>query len=834
MRPHLNFPTPLPLTDSRSGIQHGSHDAWLQSHNRPGIKLKPSCAPSSDSKRDAHNFAIGSDSFAPQNQLFLSYFFAWYRRHQSVDVRYSGVAMAAGFGTVALCLLIPQWLRLTGCIPSVMEITVAGIAGTLLATLLYRTLANERAKQAAATSLAGALLDANRECMSLIGLDGRLLRMSEYGACLIDADSPAQLTGAQWLSFWNDANSAAAATAFAGALAGHRTAFRGLSHTTAGRPKWWDSRLTPIKNNAGHVVAVVGASHDVTNQADLLAELQSKNELVSEMEAHMPLVFYTYSADFKSFHYVSAGCSKVFGIDPHELRHNPTAWLDLVLEEDLPSVRDEMHRIVSQSVEGRVEYRIRRADGSIRWLRSTGYPVRASDGTVLRIIGTAEDITGEQERITTLDKLAFTDSLTGLANRAALFREMEERCAARAPFGLMFVDLDRFKVLNDTLGHVAADRLLKGIGAVIKAALPPDAYVARLGGDEFAVLIGSIAEKAGLESLAQALLAELSRSGRNDGAGTFVTASIGISLYPEHGANHEALLTSADVAMYAAKKAGRNCFMFAGKEAAETIDDFALERDVPEALASNQFLLHYQTIHEPRTLSVHSTEALIRWKHPRRGLIPPGVFVPILEETGFIAEVGSWVLDNALSQLAQWRRHGACNLGMSVNVSARQLRGDGIVWEVDRALKKFGVPPAQLEIELTETALMENPDRAQKVIAALKSLGVRIAIDDFGTGYSTLKYLADFAPDTLKIDRSFTSKLVSDPATQSIVEGIIGLSRKLGIKVVAEGVEEQQQLDILRGVKCDFVQGFFLCRPQAPAHLERVLDLRVGEAAFSI
>ncbi|WP_410843139.1 putative bifunctional diguanylate cyclase/phosphodiesterase, partial [Paraburkholderia sp.] len=797
-------------------------------------KLKPSCAPSSPSQYDAHNFAIDSDSLAPQNQLFLSYFFAWYRRHQSVDVRYAGVATAAGFGTVALCLLIPQWLGLTGCTPSHAVMTAAVIAGALLATLLYCSLVTERAKQAAATSLAGALLDANREWVSLIGLDGRLLRMSEYGACLIDADSPAQLTGAQWLSFWNDADCAPAATAFAGALAGHRTSFRGLSRTATGQPKWWDSRLTPVKNNAGRVVAVVGAALDVTNQTDLLAQLQAKNELVSEMEAHTPVVFYTYSADFKSFHYVSAGSSKVFGIEPHELQLNPTAWMDLVFEEDLPLLRAEMHRIVSQSVEGRAEYRIRKTDGSIRWLRSTGYPVLASDGTVLRIIGTAEDITGEQERIATLDKLAFTDSLTGLANRAALFREMEERCAVRAPFGLMFVDLDRFKVLNDTLGHVAADRLLKGIGAVIKAALPPDAYVARLGGDEFAVLIGSIADKAGLESLAQALLTELSRSGRNDSAGTFVTASIGISLYPEHGVHHEALLTSADVAMYAAKKAGRNCFMFAGKEAAETIDDFALERDVPEALASNQFLLHYQTIHEPRTLSVHSTEALIRWKHPRRGLIPPGVFVPILEETGFIAEIGSWVLDHALGQLAHWRRLGAGNLGMSVNVSARQLRGDAIVWEVDRALKKFGVPPALLEIELTETALMENPDRAQKVIAALKSLGVRIAIDDFGTGHSTLKYLADFAPDTLKIDRSFTSKLVSDPATQSIVEGIVGLSRKLGIKVVAEGVEEQQQLDILRGVKCDFVQGFFLCRPQAPAYLERALDLHVGEAALSI
>ncbi|WP_260859012.1 putative bifunctional diguanylate cyclase/phosphodiesterase [Paraburkholderia sp. BCC1885] len=762
---------------------------------------------------------------APQNQLFLSYFFTWYRRHRRVDVRCACVAICAGFGALSLCLLIPRWLQLASGAPQGKVIGIACAAGAVLTALIYRTLANERAKQAAATELASALLDANRECMKLIDLDGNMLRISEYGAGLMDAESPAQLAGAPWLSFWRGEDGAAARTAFAGALAGRRTAFSGFAPTATGRPKRWDTRLTPIKDEKGRVIAVTGASLDVTSHSDLLAQLQAKNELMSEMEAHVPLVFYSYGADFKSFHHVSAGCFKVFGLEPAQLLQHPSAWMEMVLEEDLPLVRGEMDRIVSHSVDGRVEYRIRKADGSIRWLRSTGYPVQDEAGTVLRIIGITEDITAEQERIATLDRAAFTDSLTGLANRAALFREIEARCAAHTPFGLMFVDLDRFKVLNDTLGHVAADRLLKGIGDVIKDALPPDAYIARLGGDEFAVLIGSMAEKTGLEAVADALLVDLSRSGRDDGAGTFVTASIGISLYPEHGANHEALLTSADVAMYAAKKAGRNCFMFAGKEAAETIGDFELERDVPEALASDQFLLHYQTIHEPRTLTVHSAEALIRWQHPRRGLIPPGVFVPILEETGFIADVGAWVLNSALSQLAQWRGLGAANLGMSVNVSARQLRGDGIVWEVERALLKFGVPPAQLEIELTETALMENPYHAQKIIAALKALGVRIAIDDFGTGYSTLKYLADFAPDTLKIDRSFTSKLVSDPATQTIVEGIVDLSRKLGIKVVAEGVEEQQQLDILRDVQCDFVQGFFLCRPQPPAELERMLHV---------
>ncbi|HEY1999894.1 putative bifunctional diguanylate cyclase/phosphodiesterase [Paraburkholderia sp.] len=794
--------------------------------------MKPSCVHPSNGKCGAQDLAADSDNGEPQNQLFLSYFFAWFRGYQRVGARCALIALAAGTGAGVLCLLMLRWWPGGSADPDAPLLSwragVALIAGGGVAILVYGSLARLYLRASAATALASALLDANRECMKLIDVDGRMLRISEYGAHLMDAASHAQLIGADWLGFWKGADSVAAGTAFSGSLSGHRTSFRGLAHTTAGRPKWWETRLTPIKDENGRVIAMLGASLDVTNQTDLLAQLQAKNELMSEMEAHVPLVFYSYSANFEYFHYLSAGFSKVFGLTPDDVRRDASAWMKLVLEEDLDALRNEMQRIVSESTDGRIEYRIRKPDGSIRWLRSTGYPVRDSDGVVLRIIGTTEDITEEQERLRTLDRLAFTDSLTGLANRAALFREIETRCTADIPFGLMFVDLDRFKVLNDTLGHVAADHLLKDIGDVIKGALPDDAYVARLGGDEFAVLVASIAEKAGLEALAQGLLGELSRSGRDDGAGTFVTASIGISLYPEHGACHEALLTRADVAMYAAKKAGRNCFMFAGKEAVETIGDFELERDVPEALASNQFLLHFQTIHEPCTLSIHSTEALIRWNHPRRGLIPPGVFVPILEETGFIAEVGSWVLNSALGQLAEWRRNGACNLGMSVNVSARQLRDDAIVREVERALNKFGVPPAKLEIELTETALMENPYHAQKIIAALKSLGVRIAIDDFGTGYSTLKYLADFAPDTLKIDRAFTSKLVSDSATQTIVEGIIGLSRKLGIKVVAEGVEEQQQLDILRDVHCDFVQGFFLCRPQAPDKLSHALTLRLA------
>lgn len=769
-------------------------------------------------------FAPSDGITPPQNQLFLSYFVSWHSRYGNVGAAQPLISAAASFGVGALCLGLPVWSRLPATLSREFSLTGAIVAGVVTFVAAWRVQMANRAQQRATATLAATLLDTNRECMKLLDIDGRMLRVTEYGAELMDASSPLDLAGADWLSFWQGDDSAVARTAFEEARAGRRSWFQARCPTTTGTPKWWDCRLCPIRDDDGNVVAVVCASTDITSQTELLTQLRAKNELMSEMEDHVHLVFYSYSANFDYFHYVTAGCVKVFGIEQSVLAQEPSAWLKLVVDEDLGPLVCEMNRIVEERTDGRAEYRIRKADGSVRWLRSTGYPVLDADGNVLRVVGITEDVTAEQERIAALDRLAYTDSLTGLANRAALLREIQERCAAATPFGLMFVDLDRFKVLNDTLGHVAADHLLKNVATVITGALPPDAFVARLGGDEFAVLLGSVPEKEGLGRLAESLLNELSCSRLEERAGVFTTASIGISQYPEHGAHPEVLLSSADVAMYAAKKAGRNGFQFAGKEAAATIDDFELERDLPDALASTQFLLHFQTIHEPASLAVHGVEALIRWRHPTRGLIPPGVFIPILEETGFIADVGVWVLDSALSQLAAWRRAGALGLGMSVNVSTRQLAGDAIVKEVDRALKKYGIPAGKLEIELTETALMQNPAEAQKAIVALKRLGVRIAIDDFGTGYSSLKYLADFAPHTLKIDRHFTSKIASDAATQSIVEGIIGLSRKLGIKVVAEGVEEQAQLDILRCANCDFVQGYLLSRPQPPEALAGAID----------
>jgi len=755
---------------------------------------------------------------AQQDQHFLALLLdAWSNRRPVGGVDFA-ISVATGIGAGAATLAAHMALGGLTHIPLGAHVAIGATAGALAMLATRQRFAAQKARHAATAALASSFLDASRDCVKLLDLNGRMLRINDYGATLMDASSPDQLAGADWLNFWKGGDRDAALNAFNSALGGAASSFRGSCTTTTGQPKWWDSQLVPVKDHSGKVVAVVCASLDTSNQTHLLQALRAKSELMSEMEAHVKLVFFSCSADFEHAHYITAGSSNVFGIEPEAFMRNPNGWRELVLPEDRAALQAEMVRVMVHSAEGRAQYRIRKTDGTVRWLRSTGYPVIGERGEVLRIVGVTEDVTAEQEQIAELDRLAYTDSLTGLANRAALLREIGARCAAGTPFGLMFVDLDRFKVLNDTLGHLAADHLLRNVGGTIRRALPDDAYVARLGGDEFAVLMGAI-DKPALEAHAQALLDGLAVNRLHDSAGAFITASIGISIYPEHGDGHDALLSSADVAMYAAKKTGRNGYQFAGKEAAQTIGDFELERDVPEALATNQFLLHFQTIHEPHSLAVHSTEALIRWQHPTRGLIAPNDFIPLLEETGFVADVGVWVLDHALRQLAAWRAAGAMSLGVSVNVSARQLGSEQIVRDVDRALKQHGIPPSKLEIELTETALMKNPALAQKSIVELKRLGVRIAIDDFGTGYSSLMYLADFAPHTLKIDRHFTSKMEHDPTTQTIVEGIIALARKLGITVIAEGVEETGQLEFLRRVDCDYVQGYLLSKPQPPEGL---------------
>jgi diguanylate cyclase (GGDEF)-like protein len=421
------------------------------------------------------------------------------------------------------------------------------------------------------------------------------------------------------------------------------------------------------------------------------------------------------------------------------------------------------------------------------------------------------------------------DGLTGLPNRVLIMDRVNQAIARarREHFevGVMFVDLDGFKTVNDTLGHGVGDILLQAVAARIDGILRESDTVGRLGGDEFVVLTEGLSLAAGPELVAERLLDVLSEPFHLDGdheTSINISASIGIAVGLRE--NAEEFLRDADIALYAAKDAGKKCFVLFEAEMQTVLRSrHELELDLLAAVGSDQFFLLYQPIFDLQHLSVVGVEALLRWNHPNRGLLQPDDFIPALEASGLIIPVGRWVLLEACRQAMDWRRQGRVTTGMSVNVSARQMDADSILDDVRHALALSGLPPGDLTIEITETCLMTNTKNAQARLAALKSLGVRIAIDDFGTGYSSLAYLQQFPVDSLKIDRSFISGMAQSPEGDALLHTLMQLGKALNLETLAEGIEESGQLTQLQIEECDVGQGFLFARPLPADEVEAFL-----------
>ncbi len=468
-------------------------------------------------------------------------------------------------------------------------------------------------------------------------------------------------------------------------------------------------------------------------------------------------------------------------------------------------------------------------DGSDRLYTTDAVQVRERDGEAPYFVVVQNDITERKRAELELRQLANYDTLTGLANRALLMQQLGLALPkARADgqrLAMLFVDLDRFKQINDSLGHATGDELLKAVGERMRARLPAQAFLARQGGDEFTVLVDNLPDSSAAEHLARALLEAFATPIEVRGHEVRVTPSIGIALYPEHADRPEDLMRSADAAMYAAKAAGRNTWrVFHADMASGSRLRVALEQSVVRTEISDEFSLDFQPIYHIVDRRPVAVEALLRWRHPEFGLVSPESFVPLLEESGLIVEIGRKVLRMALGQLAEWRRGGLEGLRIAVNLSALQLLRPELPGEIRQALADAGLPGEALEVELTETLLMSNPEQAIRTLAELKTIGVTIAVDDFGTGYSSLAYLKRLPIDKLKIDREFIGDLLHDPDDATIVEMIIAMARALGIRATAEGVELDGQLRFLKRHGCEEVQGYLLCRPlPAEACLEALL-----------
>jgi diguanylate cyclase (GGDEF)-like protein len=435
-----------------------------------------------------------------------------------------------------------------------------------------------------------------------------------------------------------------------------------------------------------------------------------------------------------------------------------------------------------------------------------------------------------------LDRLAHHDQLTGLPNRLYLAAHLPEALAAAkrtgTPLAVLFLDLDRFKHINDTRGHETGDKLLQAVAERIREAVRTDDVVVRMGGDEFIVVLGTVKNSEQVNETAARINSALATPVVIDGRPLVTTASIGVSLYPRDGQDADALLRHSDTAMYQAKDRGRNNFqVFSPAMDRKLKERVAIESSLRAAMAGGQLALHYQPLIDVNTRRVVALEALLRWKHPSEGYIQPTRFIPVAEECGLIVPIGQFALERAISDLAAWRAAGLTPVPVALNVSAGQLRRGNLRSAIASALDAHGLSPSLLQIELTEGAMFEQlegrqGDSNEDVINDLRALGVRVAIDDFGTGYSSLAYLKRWRVDYLKVDRSFVRDLVTDPSDLAIVGAILAMARHMHIDVIAEGVEGFPQLEMLRKLGCRYAQGYLFAEPAPAADCERFLRAR--------
>lgn len=528
----------------------------------------------------------------------------------------------------------------------------------------------------------------------------------------------------------------------------------------------------------------------------------------------------------------------MLGFEDHEIGTSPEEWLRRVHPEDVDRVESEVS-LHSAGVIGHfeAEYRIRHRDGSWRWMLARGIGVRDEAGKIVRMAGSQTDITRRKLAETKLLFEAHHDSLTLLPNRTLFLKRLDrliERGRRQVPslFAVLFVDFDRFKVVNDSLGHLVGDELLVTLAQRLLTSVRPEDMVARLGGDEFAILLEPIQDVADAIRVAERIHERMQAAAIIEGHSIVTSASIGIAFSSTGYERSEDILRDADIAMYRAKELGKaRHVIFDSVMHAQAVATLHLESDLRQALERSEFELYYQPIVSLRTGRVTALEALLRWQHPERGLVLPGEFIRLAEENRLILPIGEWVLDQACRQIAAWQqRFPELELAVNVNLSARQVEEHGLAGRVRQVLDRAGLEARRLllRMEITETALMDGTDAATLELLELKDLGVQLCIDDFGTGYSSLSYLHRFPIDFLKIDRSFISRLEVGGENSEIVRTIVMLAHSVGVEAIAEGVEKDEQVRHLTAMQCEYAQGYHFAPPLAESEATELLAREVA------
>ncbi|MFL0364030.1 EAL domain-containing protein [Pseudobacillus sp. 179-B 2D1 NHS] len=580
-------------------------------------------------------------------------------------------------------------------------------------------------------------------------------------------------------------------------------------------------------DDKGKVNYLTGVIWDVTEkkkkeQTIWEQQMQTKNILQaidaavwSEDVTHNKLLF------------CSNAVQNIYGVSPEQFSEDIDYWKKAIHPEDRKMVEEAQVKLAAGQ-KSNLEYRIIHSSGEIKWIEDRSIPTIDEKGQLIRLEGIISEISQRKEYEENLKNIANQDFLTDLPNRRKFENELsaalERATKNKQMLSLFFLDLDRFKNINDALGHAIGDRLLIEVSQRLSAICEKQGYLARLGGDEFGIFIENITGVDASLALAHKILDIFDEPFLIDDYELYVTTSIGITYAPFDGENILTLLKNADVAMYRAKEAGRNdYYVYTPTMNIETFKQYSLEKGLRNALKNNEFYLEYQPKVDSQTGRLSGAEALIRWKHPEWGIVSPGEFIPLAEESGYILTIGDWVIKQVCSQIKEWEKKGLKIVPISVNVSYKRLMKVDFVDSAIKAVKDAGIHPSYIEFEITERTMIQHEEVVKAAIANLQAYGFTFSLDDFGTCQSSLSYLSTFEIDVLKMDRSFVKEIGKNRRIESIVSSVVALSDELGIKVVAEGVETEWQFDFLRKRNCHFIQGFLFSPPVKNEVFEQML-----------
>lgn len=552
------------------------------------------------------------------------------------------------------------------------------------------------------------------------------------------------------------------------------------------------------------------ASHKVTETA-----LKEQENTLQLLFSNLPgMVYRVRIPDYKVL-FITDGCNDLLGYSAHTFLSGKRTPFDDIYEDDQEILVKHADCINSSKKKYEHIFRVQTPSGELKWVMDRGRAFQ-EDNKQIYLEGILLDITEHMLSQQQVEYLATRDPLTELANRYLFNDELVnhiDRFRDKTNIALLFIDLDRFKTINDSLGHQVGDRLLKVVAERLQECIGDKSLLARLGGDEFMVMMIDPDNNEAVEALAHSINLSISKTFELDYYKLNTTCSIGISMYPHDSKESHILLRNADTAMYSAKAKGGNRYQFYTDEMNQKVNSrLTIETELRRAIKENEFEIHYQPQVNAHTGELEGAEALVRWIHPTAGMVSPIEFIPVAEETGLIRDIGDWVLEQACATFKQWNDESELDLSVAVNVSVRQL-DDSFTLRVQEIINQTGIATSQLELEITESLLMDNINENIRILESINRLGVRFAMDDFGTGYSSLSYLRQFPISKLKIDRSFVNDITEDPEDEAIIRAIIAMGQTLKLRIIAEGVENHQQLMLLKSMDCDSYQGYYFSKP---------------------